>query len=108
MMEQLSARNEEIVEFSRRMVAEADVYIGIFAHRYGYIPEGSDISVVEMEYNLAVELNKPRLIFFMHADHPVSIGNIETDPTMAAKLLALNKTQRERVEFFRYAKFTRQ
>jgi hypothetical protein len=103
MMDQLSARNEEIVEFSRRMVAEADVYIGIFAHRYGYIPEGSDISVVEMEYNLAVELNKPRLVFVMHPDHTVSPGNIETDPAAAAKLLALKeRIGQERIgAFFR-------
>ena len=38
-----------------RMVDEADIYVGIFACRYGYIPAGSDISVTEMEYNRAVE-----------------------------------------------------
>ena len=50
------------------MVDEADVYVGVFAYRYGYVPEGHDISITEMEYNRAVELDKPRLIFFMDAN----------------------------------------
>jgi hypothetical protein len=103
MMDQLSARNEEIVEFALRMVEEADLYIGILAHRYGYVPKGSDLSIVEMEYNLAVKLNKPRLIFFMHDAHPVSMENIETNPEATNKLRALkDRIARERiVAYFR-------
>jgi Domain of unknown function (DUF4062) len=59
MMERLTARNADAIEASLRMVEQADVYIGILAGRYGTIPEGQSISVTEMEYNLAVALNKP-------------------------------------------------
>jgi tetratricopeptide (TPR) repeat protein len=62
------------------MVDDADVYIGIFAHRYGYVPKGSDVSVTEMEYRRAVERKLPCLIFFMHEDHPVKARDIETGP----------------------------
>jgi hypothetical protein len=53
MMENLAAENKTAVEVSLRMVEEADVYLGIFAYRYGFIPPGSDISITEMEYNRA-------------------------------------------------------
>jgi hypothetical protein len=59
------------------MVDDADIYIGIFAHRYGYVPAGSDVSVTEMEYRRAVERKLPCLIFFMHEDHPVKARDIE-------------------------------
>lgn len=49
MMEHLTAENKTAVEASLRMVDEADVYLGIFAYRYGFVPPGSDISITEME-----------------------------------------------------------
>ncbi len=55
MMEHLPALNTDAVDISRRMVDQADVYLGIFAYRYGYIPDGQDLSITEMEYNRAVE-----------------------------------------------------
>ncbi|MDH3661194.1 MAG: DUF4062 domain-containing protein [Alphaproteobacteria bacterium] len=70
MMENLTALDENAVTVSLKMVEEADIYVGIFAHRYGYVPKGSDISITEMEYDKAVELEKPRLIFFADKAHP--------------------------------------
>jgi Domain of unknown function (DUF4062) len=63
MMEHLTALNENAVAASLEMVERADVYLGILANRYGTIPNGYDLSITEMEYNRAVELDKPRLIF---------------------------------------------
>jgi hypothetical protein len=88
MMENLTAENRNAVEVSLPMVEEADVYLGIFAYRYGFIPPGSDISITEMEYNRAEKLGKPRLIFFIHKDHPVVGDDVETGPG-AEKLKAL-------------------
>ena len=42
-----------------RHVDEADVYVGIFAHRYGYIPPGHEHSLVELEYRHARERGLP-------------------------------------------------
>lgn len=78
MMEHLPALNADAIDASRKMVAEADVYLGIFGYRYGYIPDGHSISITEMEYDRAVELNKPRLVFFIHEDHPVTGRDFET------------------------------
>ncbi len=59
------------------MVEEADIYICILAHRYGLVPLGEDISITEMEYDKAVELGRPRLVFFMDDEHPVSPKHVE-------------------------------
>ena len=78
MMEHLPAADADAIAESLRMVNEADIYLGIFAYRYGYIPKGYDISVTEMEYNRAVERDIPRLIFLMDKDHPVKPTDVET------------------------------
>jgi hypothetical protein len=87
-MENLTALNRNALEVSLRMVEEADVYLGIIAYRYGTIPKGHDLSITEMEYNHAVELRKPTLVFFIDKDHPVTINDVETGPG-ALKLAAL-------------------
>ena len=88
MMETLPALAANAVKASLRLVEKSDVYVGVFAWRYGYVPDGHDISITEMEYNRAVELNKPVLIFFSHDDHPITARDVETGPG-AAKLKAL-------------------
>jgi tetratricopeptide (TPR) repeat protein len=99
-MEHLPAVDADATEGSLRMVEEADVYVGVFAYRYGYIPDGHETSITEMEYNRAVELNKPRLIFFAHKDHPIKIEDVETGPG-EAKLKALkDRLGKERVVTF--------
>jgi hypothetical protein len=88
MMEHLTAENRNAVETSLRMVEQADIYLGILAYRYGTVPTGHEISITEMEFNRAVELNKPWLVFFIHKDHPVVAEDFETGPG-AEKLKSL-------------------
>src|SRR5260221_341918 len=96
MMEYLPASDAEAIAESLRMVNEADLYLGIFAYRYGYVSKGRDISITEMEYNRAVERGIPRLLFLMHKDHPLKAADVETGEG-AVKLEALKarlKTER--------------
>jgi tetratricopeptide (TPR) repeat protein len=90
MMEHLTAEDANPVDVSLRMVKDADVYLGILAYRYGTIPDGYAVSITEMEYDEAVKLKKPRLIFFSHKEHPITIDDVETGPA-AAKLKALKE-----------------
>ena len=90
MMEHLPASDDEAISASLAMVDAADIYVGIFAHRYGYVPAGHAISVTEMEYNRAVERKIPRLIFVMDKDHPITIDQVELGEG-AAKLEAFKK-----------------
>src|SRR5205823_5549679 len=92
--------NRDVVEASLRMVQEADVYLGILAHRYGTVPEGYNVSITEMEFNHAIELGKAWLVFFMHEDHPVVIADVEIGPG-AEKLKALkDRIGKQRVAVF--------
>jgi len=90
MMEYLPAIDADAIKASMELVDKADIYLGIFAYRYGYVPKGHDISVTEMEYNRAVERGIPRLIFLIHSEHPVKGGDVETGDG-ALKLEALKK-----------------
>jgi transcriptional regulator with XRE-family HTH domain len=67
-MEDAVARNARPMDQCRADVASCDVYVGIFAHRYGYMPphdnpEGK--SITELEYRHAVGLGKPCLVFLL-------------------------------------------
>ncbi|HWT02132.1 MAG TPA: DUF4062 domain-containing protein [Pyrinomonadaceae bacterium] len=93
MMEHLPALDAEAISASLDLVDKADIYVGVFAHRYGYVPKENNprqISITEMEYNRAVERDIPRLIFLMDKAHPITIDAVEQGEG-AAKLAALKK-----------------
>jgi hypothetical protein len=78
MMEHAPAVDEDAIEMSLKLVDEADIYLGIFGYRYGFIPKGRRKSVTQLEYERAVKRGIPRLIFVMHEDHPVRASDVET------------------------------
>lgn len=80
MMEHLPASDAAGASVSLDMVDEADVYVGVVAYRYGYVPKENNprqISVTEMEYDRAVERNIPCLIFMMDETHLITIKEVE-------------------------------
>ncbi|MBI1763205.1 MAG: DUF4062 domain-containing protein [Acidobacteria bacterium] len=85
MMEHLPASDDEAIGASLQMVDDADIYLGVFAHRYGYVPAGHQISVTEMEYDRAVERKIPRLIFEMGKDHPIKFEDVEVEAAAQLK-----------------------
>ena len=100
MMEHLTALDKDAVETSLEMVDRAEVYIGIFAHRYGSMPDGAETSITEMEYDRAVEKKIPRLIFFIDENRPVPPKDFDTGAG-ALKLQALKeRIGKERVAAF--------
>jgi tetratricopeptide (TPR) repeat protein len=102
MMEHLPASDDDAIRASMKLVDQAHLYLGIFAHRYGYVPAGHDVSITEMELNRAAQRQIPRLIFLVHDDHPVKRGDREPVRTNRPKLKALKerlKTERV-VNFF--------
>jgi tetratricopeptide (TPR) repeat protein len=103
MMDHLPALDTEAIEASIEMVNKAGVYVGVFAHRYGYVPKHENptkISITEMEYDRAVERGIPRFIFLMHKDHALKAADVETGAG-SKKLDKLRaKLQTERVANF--------
>ncbi len=56
---------------SRRKLDGADLYVGIFAHRYGYVEPGHVASVTENEFDHAGERGIDRLCFLVRPDHVI-------------------------------------
>ena len=72
-MEDYVASDTRPLEKCLTDVARADVYVGIFAHRYGYIPPEDNPdshSITELEYRHALKSGKPTLIFLLSDDAP--------------------------------------
>lgn len=64
-MEYFTAEDIPAVAKCLQAVAECDLYVGIFAKRYGYIPKGYDCSISELEYKEAVAKKIPTLTFLL-------------------------------------------
>ena len=100
MMEHLPASDADAIEASLDLVDKADIYVGLFAHRYGYVPEGHDKSITQMEYERAVERGMPRLIFLIGDKVRVLPEDFDLGES-ALKLKALkDRLKKERVVGF--------
>ncbi|WP_411721018.1 ATP-binding protein [Mycetocola sp.] len=60
-MFELGARPHPPRELYRSYLAQSDVFVGIYAERYGWVAPGETVSGLEDEYNLAPDL--PKLIY---------------------------------------------
>ncbi|MBI1278254.1 MAG: DUF4062 domain-containing protein [Anaerolineaceae bacterium] len=82
MMETLGASPDDAIDASLKLVNEANIYIGIFGNRYGYIPDSpknpSKLSVTELEYRRAFARKIPILIYLMSDSHAASNTSDET------------------------------
>jgi tetratricopeptide (TPR) repeat protein len=85
-MEDFEAMPVGATEGSKRKLKEADLYVGIIAHRYGYIERGYDRSVTEIEFDYAGERGLDRLCFVVDPAYPWPKTAVERKN--AAKLAA--------------------
>lgn len=96
-LEHWPAVSADGVEESLRHVDEADIYLGIFGQRYGYVPDGQpkgqEISITEMEYRRAKARTPsiPRLIFLADVGHNWTMKELEDSLEYRDKLAALRK-----------------
>lgn len=60
--------DSNVVEQIESQIGEADIFLGIYAHQYGRLVNGTGVSTIEREYDHACRLNKPRLLFFVHPE----------------------------------------
>jgi len=68
-MELFGARPVEPSDASLTEIDDCDLFIGIYAHRYGYVPDGSHVSITEAEFDHAQANNKPVFCFLVDEDH---------------------------------------
>jgi tetratricopeptide (TPR) repeat protein len=95
-MEHLPARDANGIKVSLEMVDRADLYLGIYAWRYGWVPDFDNpkkISITEMEFDRAVERKtegklREILIFTAHKNHPCTVEDVEADKDAQKRLTA--------------------
>lgn len=70
-MENFGSRDERPKEECLQIIKnETDLFVGIYAHRYGYIPQGDDYSITQTEYLTANGCKIPKLIYIIDDNHP--------------------------------------
>jgi hypothetical protein len=83
-MEYFGSRPETPREASLAEVDRSDIYVGLFAHRYGS-------GITEDEYRRARQRGLPCLIYLKDEHVPVVPAHYEQDPAKVAKLAALKQ-----------------
>ena len=72
-------------------VRRCDLYVGIFARRYGFVPPGSKISVTEAEFRAALQHRKDVLCFLLAEDAKWPARFVDRGGA-ASRLKALKRT----------------
>ncbi|MBI5285792.1 MAG: DUF4062 domain-containing protein [Chloroflexi bacterium] len=60
-----ASSRENALAVALRELQECDLYVGVLGPRYGSVSPAHGISFVELEFDEAVRLSKPRLLFLM-------------------------------------------
>jgi hypothetical protein len=99
-MEHWPVEDEHPVDFCRQKIEEAELFVGIYAHRYGWRPGGPGTpSITEMEYDWAGERGMPRFCFIMHPDHPWPLSQMELDAKADLDAFKTRVSERLRGQF---------
>jgi tetratricopeptide (TPR) repeat protein len=82
-MEQFGAREGDAQTVSTDLVAGCDLYLGVIAWRYGFVPAGQERSVTHLEYEEAGRLSIPRLVFLSAAETQAAESSTDLFPASA-------------------------
>jgi hypothetical protein len=80
-MEHYVAQDERPLDKCLADVRQSDIYIGLFAWRYGYVPPGQTESITVLEYRTAKAEGKTCLIFLLDDDAPWPRSRMELAAT---------------------------
>jgi len=78
------AQDARPLDVCREKVKSCDIYIGIIAWRYGFIPNGESKSITELEYDTANEADIPKLIFLRSERDIPNASWVENTPALRA------------------------
>jgi Domain of unknown function (DUF4062) len=86
----------DVIESSMNMVRDSVAYVGIISLKYGQIPidpgrNPDQLSITELEFNEAMRLRRPIVLFIMSDHHSVKGVDIELDPDKRRKLDAFRE-----------------
>ena len=80
-MEHTGARaDDDVIESSLNMVRDSTAYVGVISLKYGQMPFDPDRnpgrpSITELEFNEAMQLDRPIVLFVMGDEHPDARGS---------------------------------
>ena len=79
-MEAFGARPEYAMRACLEEVEASELFVGIYAHRYGYVPPGTTTSITEAEFDHAHENRRPTFCFLVDETYPWPEEFVEHDP----------------------------
>jgi len=79
-MEVFGARPLEATTACLEEIRDSELLVGIYAHRYGYVPGGQLKSITEQEFEFALEEKKPTFCFIVDEEYPWSPKHVELEP----------------------------
>jgi tetratricopeptide (TPR) repeat protein len=85
-----------VIESSLKMVRDSAGYICVISLKYGQTPFDPDenpdrLSITELEFNEAMRLGRPIVLFVMDDEHLIRKADIESDPGKLEKLDAFRE-----------------
>jgi hypothetical protein len=85
-----------VIDSSLGMVRDGSAYVGIIAKKYGQTPKCAarnpkKVSITELEFDEAIRIQRPILLFLMGGDHLVRESDIEATATNKRKLKAFRE-----------------
>jgi CheY-like chemotaxis protein len=82
-MEVFGARPESASAACFEEIDSSDAIIGIYAHRYGFIPGGEVVSITEQEFDYALARKKQVFGFLVDGNYPWPPLHIEHEPGLS-------------------------
>lgn len=82
-MEVFGARPLEPKDTCFEEIESSDALVGIYAHRYGYVPPQSEKSITEQEFDFAQQNKKPIFCFMIEDEYSWLPRHIEGEPGRA-------------------------
>jgi hypothetical protein len=101
-MEDYGASDERPLDRCLADVAGSDVYVGVIAWRYGFVPPGEKKAITQLEYEQAGKAQRPRLVFLTADDAPWPPNRMDPDLDAVRRLRAQLRLDHV-VAFFRTA-----
>lgn len=90
-MELFPAADIDQLVFIKKVIDDCDYYLLIVGGKYGSISEDG-LSFTELEYQYAIEKNKPVLAFLHQDISEIASKNVDSDPEKILKLESFRKT----------------
>lgn len=98
-MEYSGASDADVLTKSLQMVTDCAVYVLIISRKYGQIPadprNSNKVSITELEFEHAVSLGRPRLLFLIADDHPELDGDKDATAASRKKLETFKKRAKQ-------------